>query len=160
MKALTKKIILEGMKKRKLNEDGDFETHPDFEQGKDVEPTKDVFDKDFLVSTMSNLAEQLSNKITEIKKETLMGEKYVEFKEEEYRQKIHKDITGSISVKKEDNSIVVYGLPKLRKTSDGALEIENFENEVSVLKNTAVDYNTPEELSNYIYGIILSDEIL
>lgn len=167
MNKITRKLFKEAINKRMLKEDdyddvtniGDLENN-DIEKGKEIKKTPGLFNREFIILTMKNLVDLISNKLTEIKKETVMGEKYIEFKEDEYKDKIKKDCIDNMEFSKVDNSLVFKGLPNLKKSKDGGLEIEDFENEINVLKNTAVDYKTPEELSEYIYGIILAEEIL
>ena len=102
----------------------------------------------------------ISEKLTSLKSETVMGNKYLEFKAEEYKNKIKNDCVENMKFKREENTLVFYGLPKFKKDKSGAFEIENFENEISVLKNTALDYTTPDELSEYLFGILLNQELL
>lgn len=157
LQSLTKKILKEGIKNFKEDV---TENNPDYDEGKDVQPTQEIFDADFLRSSMKMLVNLVSNKMTEIKRDTIMGEKYIDFKENEYEQKIVSDFSSKIHCKREANTLIFTGIPNLKKRKDGSLEIEDFEGEISVLQNTAVDYSTPEEMAQYLFGIILKEEIL
>lgn len=158
MNKITKSIIKESIK-LKEGEFSDLEK-PEFEQGKEVKETPDLFNREFIISTMKNLVEYVSEKLTNVKAETVMGNKYLDFKAEEYKNKIKKDCIENMKFKREENTLIFYGLPKFKKDKSGAFEIESFENEISVLKNTAIDYATPEELSQYLFGNLLNQELL
>jgi len=160
MNKITKKILKEGVK-LKEGEFNDLDNNTnEYEQGKEVKETNDIFNREFIISTMKNLVNFVSEKLTSIKSETVMGNKYLEFKADDYKNKISKDCVENMKFKREENTLIFYGLPKFKKDKSGSFEIESFENEISVLKNTAIDYSTPEELSEYLFGTLLSEEIL